>query len=695
MPPYTDTSDKTKSHDDFQYTHKPPHQSPAKMPGASGSEDTRVGAGIGPGGMAVTVEHHQQAMAAMAGIGQAATNAATAAAQAAASAAAGNSAQGGATYPAMGALGGREMPVVTKRGLLKKRPLNKYGYATMKGLEDLDQVERSKLPHTWHNYIRPSACFTQALYNNWHSSIPEIHNPALDGGGVTGETLLGDLWKKPPTDHTAITGMQLLLHANVPNNHVFTQPQSAYPTEENLHKPYIEEDLNQITGIPTMRCLNAFSLPIVKQITGMPTAQIVDPSQPQCSYSESKNQCAGWIKAPDGTQGNDMLGTSVDQQKRMNAVLFSGMTGMRPENMVSPPTVNMHTVKIELDICMNTFAPPQTAYKDNAAVEYCGVGGLDFRVLVIQNTDSYVDNYHIPPSLTDNLLSHPMGSYNSRSGGAQQSMLPYETMEGAAVNTVTGWPLGSDASVIGVDGAFIQGTTADARLNRQWIGIPNQDSKSWSSKQTILPQQTTPVNYWAYGPKDVCRPGLRELMHGSINRQAFRVLHDEKFTLAANVPGSPAITGDGKFSTMRGINLEFPVGGMVETVGMNAGGATNVPNSVGTTSWLTTGQKAQGQVPRPYGVEARIQYQNAPRIIILATPVAQRTTVVKVTQGSGEDPRFRPTQVKNLDELWYVNTRGYTTYSDVPHPGAEFAFQDATQSSSAVPPHGDPPWKQQ
>jgi len=277
----------------------------------------------------------------------------------------------------------------------------------------------------------------------------------------------------------------------------------------------------------------------------------------------------------------------------------------------------------------------------------------DFRVLLIRSNPDYVQKYGQQPEFATDLLLNP--------GGPQE--IPWRTESSntyaEGVHFATGWSMGQNVTPM-PDYAFHPSSDSAAgqvaKLPTLYNVlpaplIPNQRYTKWNPNNIVvagLPvdgvaNQVAPMQA-RFGPTP------SDVMTHPINRGAYEVLMDEKFTLSINVPGISKAD-----ATSRRFRLDFPVNALVEFEDVPA---TYMFSGFSDQLQLGTEQLKQ---QRPTTKYAQKLHTGKPRLLILASGPGGRThgdTFPMATTGGTVPTNYLPS------ETWSVRTRGNTTYRD-------------------------------
>ena len=552
--------------------------------------------------------------------------------------------------------------------------VKKLGYAgrqVLKGLAQLGDVKPAKLPHCWFSNIPPSPCFQHI------GNMLRVKQPSA----ISGIQLL--LWdprqgiasRKEADGIDGFNSMFPTEQGNVQYN--FMQPLEGVrkldqdplgPANTSTQQP---SDIDRGFGIPATINLQALSFPI-KTI----------PNYQDRSFGTA-------IGTSDQTAED--LTTNINRMKHtenMGMVYNSFHAGMRLKNYVSAPTVYVKRVRVDLEIHMNSI---QQTFENWAAggMTNPGMGNvtalmnnaflaqqLDFRVLVLQNTDSFRAKWGVQPRMGYDLFQHPMGD-------PSEGCMPFigDSVTNAPGLTeqitrpITGWPV---RKPVPYDPTSSSNDDTTLMHNAEQCMIPNQCYPNYGMASFGLAPSGTPAAT-GIAPAAYTPPLPKDVMNAPINQHAYRVLHDEKFSLSANSPFLPKTD----LPARKDMVLDFPVNGMVEIGGGNTPFVPppyNVQNQMDADNDMVMNSQFRGTMGStrrsPQGWEARNIYHNCPRILVLATQPNGRTLpMVHKFNAAGvlvpaeslfppwdQDGKFD----KAIHKLWSATTRGYTVYRDTP-----------------------------
>lgn len=487
-------------------------------------------------------------------------------------------------------------------GLLNARRLGYAGRMTMAGLAQMEQIKPAKLCHTWHHNVQPQAIFQY---------------------GQREDDVLAAL--PPSPGPQAISGIQFLL----------TDPLASAPginRSENVNNDnepltgVVDNDLNPLGA-------NAFG------------TSSLDANSSGFGFPSSATKYLNTLNFPLASYIPPGVHTHPPAPGTANN---TGHVGMREHNYVSGPSVMVDKLHIELCIRTNdiigSFATAASDVVNNPGMNPVALfnkafqsGNLDFRVLVLQNTNSYLERYASQPALWKDLFKHPMG--NPMDGNIWQ---PQNQQTNNAYFPVTGWP---------VCGPIALANKVPARgiFNNCFIG--NQKKDAYGS---IVPS-TAPENFQV----PYIAPKVRDYMCHGVNTSAYRVLADEKFSLSISNPMS-----NNTLPTERTLTFDFPVNGLVDIgddAGMPAAGTAG-------SGVISASAATENMRRRSYGWDARNIYQNAPRILIMCTVAGGRSTIfTKQFDAHGiQIPGISPGPNIDTHDMWTASTRGYTVYRDQP-----------------------------
>lgn len=508
-------------------------------------------------------------------------------------------------------------------GNWKKRRLNKAGMLVKAGLENLEDVKQAKLPHTMFNYMIPHPAFYKCM-ENFAAPVTGDHAwSVLSGVQIHLNDTMASVGSIDADDNdvnylpdTCPFGTRINQDGNC---EMFVDLDSDYGIKAGDGTM----PSNTSLGDGTKYCLNAFNFPLRS------------------------------------------LETNLPYPKAAGSATQTGHSGFRNHNYVSSPEVYVKDVVIELTIATNLMTMGggvDLSGADSAQTfqNWLGsVGGLsqlDFRVLVIQNTDSFREQHGHEPTLSHDLLAHPMGLANMdqpRRDFKPMKINGVQNSGSGLVNAVqvahypTGWMADPDTHCVGA---------ADTGLFPAWEqSIPNQDQAAYRDRGL--------ATYKGQNPGVSILPTPDDFMTGGINSHAYRVLHDEKFSLGVCTPFNPST-----LPAQKTVKLKLPIRGMMDIFGKpreNIQTLTDLAEDDGITKKYAR--------RRPWGWDAIIHYQNAPRILIMCSPVGGRLfakNLEKKTKGSElTDPLANQfAALGKTHQMWHVKTRGYTTYRDSPTP---------------------------
>jgi hypothetical protein len=526
-----------------------------------------------------------------------------------------------------------------KPGLLKR---TRYGYAgnlVMAGLAEIEQVKTAKLPHTWYEAIEPHEIFGYGDSSFSHgisgcmSGVQLLLTDALSSApGLMAENREGTYDDNfPTTGNNALDGGPYPAQNN---------PYGGVQWKNGGVRSY---DFHPNMGIPYPKYLNCLNFPIATKQERVVQASIDSGGQHHPAVYTTQR--------PDGKG--------------------SGHAGCRLRNFVSGPKVHVDKIHLEITVEMNNLLGHGEANQAIPAFQtqvFQGLGcqNLDFRVLVIQNTDSYFEKYGCHPHLWKDLLNHPMG--NPMEGivpSAEHLSVVHTNTDNPIVNNmpITGWPLvdwNRDSNIA---------PTVEAGLaNKHQVDIPNQNysairyaPKTDGTAKRPYGEGQDPQLIDDNASMNHLQPRPRDIMNVGINRHAYRVLHDEKFSLGAS---AGVMTNNSNLPREKTIVMDFPVNGSIDIGSQNADGMiigdSNHQHTLG--NYRT----------RTYGFDARNIYQNAPRVLIMACPQGGRSYSHIATIGSGVTSALGGGF--NTKYMWNVSTRGYTVYRDTPTPNVNHAF---------------------
>lgn len=480
------------------------------------------------------------------------------------------------------------------RGLLSSRALSKSGRIVLSGLSDLQEVKPAKLPHTWWNNVVPGKVFTQMLDQDYltDGAVPPVKIPDADKTyALSGmQFLLTDPTAAAPgiVRDTAVHDQSYLTSATATTEIANNNPLGPDSSKQS-------NDLSEGYGFEVTRYLNALNFPVAT--------------------------------ANNAAHGDVPCGPN-----------HTGHVGFRNKNYVSGPNVHVSRVCVNLNIRTEMIIAELGSTTMNPANMLQNIGGigsgtLDFRVVVIQNTNSYKVKYGSEPNLWKDYLRHPMG--NPMEGLHPGHTNAATTTKPAFTENITGWPVANITSTVSADNAY-------------QMNVPNQNTSAYQLAAA------------SSGACPYVAPKLHDVMNGSINTEAYRVLHEEKFTLGVNNAFFPNST----LPTERTLNLDFPVYGLVDI-------AEDPHQSNLTTAVETAASFARTHNRRSWGWDARNIYHNAPRILIFCSVAGGRVGVRKMHFTlTGSLPAMTPSNasVVKTNNLWTANTSGYTVYRDQPHP---------------------------
>lgn len=478
------------------------------------------------------------------------------------------------------------------RGLMKSRSLSRAGRIVLSGLSDLQEVKPAKLPHTWWNNVPPGKVFTSLLEQ---------------------DNLLNGTTPIPAADKMyAMTGIQFLL----------TDPTAAAPG--------IVRDTAVRNGPALATATSTTEIANNNPLGPDASKQSNDLSS---GYGFEETRYLNALNFPVATANNSAHG---DVPCNANQ---TGHVGFRNKNYVAGPNVHVSRVCVQLNIRTELIVAELQASTMNPANMLQNIGGigsgtLDFRVVVIQNTNSYKEKYASEPNLWKDFLRHPMGN-------PMEGLHPGHTNAAVAgskpafTENITGWPVANITSTVSADNAY-------------QMHIPNQNAPGYQ------------VSNAATGACPYIAPKVHDVMNGSINTEAYRVLHEEKFSLGVNNAFFPNST----LPTERTLNLDFPVHGLIDI-------ADDPHHANISTSVESAAVFARTHNRRSWGWDARNIYHNAPRILIFCSVAGGRVGVRKMHFNTASPlPLMTPSNVAVIktNNLWSANTSGYTVYRDQPHP---------------------------
>lgn len=514
-------------------------------------------------------------------------------------------------FAAQGSDNVRPASYSTIPGILNSKSIGRAGRLVMAGMSQISDAKNAKLCHTWHHRILPDDCFVR---------LQTSDKSSFNSSGVLDLNQSGSL-----------SGVQLLLtdpldsYPGVRQQNDINDDNASLAQNRGVHDPLgphmgsnVSLDTNWKHGINCTKYLNALNFPVASNIHLAATTG----SQPPHTVTGSKPA------------------TST----------HSGHHGFRLKNYVSGPTVMVDKICVDMVIRTESVMPKLldayvTAHPAATPMEFLNRitngGNLDFRVLVLQNTDSYKTKYSTQPALWKDLLCHPMG--NPMEG----VLMPANAMgSDPAVSgnftPVTGWPM-----------ALADGISENAPVFSQQmmdnLYIPNQKSSAYQVADNA-----------AYGP--YAGPKVDDLMHNGINPRAYRVLHDEKFSLSVHHPLLPGA----KNPAERKITLNFPVNGMVDI-----SSAPGYRQRMAGQAAVSRDELFNSFRGRSYGWDARNIYHNAPRVIILCAPPGGKTVQTELEVDAPFNISGLPKTCFNTKTLWTVSTSGYTVYRDAPEPNVK------------------------
>ena len=487
-------------------------------------------------------------------------------------------------------------------GLLNARQLGYAGRMTMAGLAQMEQVKPAKLCHSWHHNVLPSAIFQKGQRED--SVLATLpfggDNPGPQALSGIQFLLTDPLASAPGIQRAAASNDDHQSTTGVVDNKL--NPLGANPFTTG------STDVDEDFGFATTKYLNTLNYPLASYITP-------------------------------GVATHPPVAGTVSQ---------TGHVGMREHNYVSGPSVMVD--KLHVEVCVRTndiigsFATAAPDVVHNPGMNPVALfnkafqsGNLDFRVLVLQNTNSYVERYACQPALWKDLFKHPMG--NPMDGNVYQ---PHNHATNQPFFPITGWPTCNPIQLSG---------HAPSRGIYHNCFVGNQKRVDYGALAPPSNTETPQVPYIA--------PKVRDYMCAGVNTAAYRVLADEKFSLSISNPMS-----NNTLPTERTLTFDFPVNGLVD-----------IGSDVGVGSALTAGSgiaaaslAVENMRRRSYGWDARNIYQNAPRILILCTVAGGRSSIfTKQFDAHGlQTPGISVSPNIDTHDMWTASTRGYTVYRDQP-----------------------------
>lgn len=476
--------------------------------------------------------------------------------------------------------------------------LNKYGRIHMLAEANIKGISRHSWPHTFHNNFVPKSAFREIGKTIW-SNEDQI-------AGV-----LIEFW----------------------GSERFTQGHDHAHPRHDYQDPCYDKNTNYGFDPKACMTLNCLNFPMkVQPSKNLPTNALNMDAAPY----QGVPLHAGNLAVAGNVNTDDPFNTSTDY-------LTQG-TGVSMEELVTPPRVYVERVSCDIEIIMKSFNNNLFNHDTTSILAVAVPMYTDFRVLLVRGAESYIKKYGQQPEFATDLFLNP--------GGPQE--IPWRTNRSEAnapgVHWATGWCMGSDTEPMQDYTKHIRNANAGTlptlpilpdRLPAPLIG--NQRAKAWNPgasfvESTAFPGHT-PKMQGAFGPT------CSDIMTHPINRGAYEVLADEKFTLAINTPGSAP-----KEPTSRRLRFDFPVNSLVEFAAIPA-------------SFTFTGFSDQLALGAP---SVRWQFPTTayaqklqtghPRLLILASGPGARSSASTTAQSgvTQYDPKL----------TWQVRTRGNTTYRD-------------------------------